>query len=130
MDHLTQVPSRLPMSFSDALRIADGGGSWYFISGQFGIALGNEQPPASFEEEVRRCFDRVGAALGKLGVTFAHVVKIQAFLTDLSLYEEYSRVRSELFSPLPPASTAVQVAGLLLNARIEVDAVAFAPAVS
>jgi len=128
MNHLTRVPSRLPTSFSDALCIRTDSGSWYFISGQFGIPLENEAPPANFEEEVRRCFARIGAALGKLGAGFAHVVKIQAFLTDLSLYEDYSRVRSELFSPLPPTSTAVQVAGLLLGARIEVDAVAFAPA--
>ena len=37
----------------------------------------------------------------------------------------FSKVRGEVFPNNPPTSTAVQVAGLLLGARIEIDAVAF-----
>jgi enamine deaminase RidA (YjgF/YER057c/UK114 family) len=40
----------------------------------------------------------------------------------------FSRIRGEFFPKDPPTSTAVQVAGLLLNAKIEIDAVAFFPA--
>ena len=40
-------------------------------------------------------------------------------------YAEFSKVRGEVFLDTPPTSTAVQVAGLLLGARIEIDAVAF-----
>jgi enamine deaminase RidA (YjgF/YER057c/UK114 family) len=40
----------------------------------------------------------------------------------------FSRVRGEFFPEDPPTSTAVQVAGLLLNAKIEIDAIAFLPA--
>ena len=39
-----------------------------------------------------------------------------------------SRIRGEFFPKDPPTSTAVQVAGLLLSAKIEIDAVAFLPA--
>jgi hypothetical protein len=39
----------------------------------------------------------------------------------------FSRIRGEFFPKDPPTSTAVQVAGLLLNAKIEIDAVAFLP---
>jgi hypothetical protein len=40
----------------------------------------------------------------------------------------FSRIRGEFFPKDPPTSTAVQVAGLLLNAKTEIDAVAFLPA--
>jgi enamine deaminase RidA (YjgF/YER057c/UK114 family) len=38
-----------------------------------------------------------------------------------------SRSQRVGFPKDPPTSTAVQVAGLLLNAKIEIDAVAFLP---
>ena len=44
-----------------------------------------------------------------------------------STYAEYSRVRGERFGKNLPASAAVQVAGLLQGALIEIDAVAFIP---
>jgi hypothetical protein len=56
-----------------------------------------------------------------------HVVSIRTYLTDLGPYAVFSRIRGEFFARDPPTSTAVQVAGLLLNARIEIDAVAFLP---
>ncbi|MGC2198580.1 MAG: RidA family protein [Stellaceae bacterium] len=53
----------------------------------------------------------------------------QAPLTErLRPYAVFSRIRGEFFPKDPPTSTAVQVAGLLLNAKIEIDAVAFLPA--
>src|SRR6201986_2792625 len=66
--------------------------------------------------------------LGKLGAGMNHVVSIKTYLTDLCPYTVFSRIRGEFFPKDPPTSTAVQVAGLLLNAKIEIDAVAFLPA--
>ena len=48
-----------------------------------------------------------------------HVVSIKTYLTDLGPYAAFSRIRREFFPKDPPTSTAVQVAGLLLNAKIE-----------
>ena len=42
-------------------------------------------------------------------------------------YGDYNRVRGERFGANLPASAAVQVAGLLRGALIEIDAVAFIP---
>jgi 2-iminobutanoate/2-iminopropanoate deaminase len=53
------------------------------------------------------------------------IVSIKVYLTDLAPYAEFSKVRGEVFPHSPPTSSAVQVAGLLLGARIEIDAVAF-----
>ena len=56
------------------------------------------------------------------------VVSIKTYLVDLGPYAVFSRIRGEIFPSKPPTSTAVQVAGLLLDAKIEIDAVAFVPA--
>jgi len=57
-----------------------------------------------------------------------HVVSIKTYLTDLGPYAVCSRIRGEVFPTDQPTSTAVQVAGLSLNAKIEIDAIAFLPA--
>jgi 2-iminobutanoate/2-iminopropanoate deaminase len=59
--------------------------------------------------------------------SLAHVVRVTAWLTSLDEYGEYNRVRGERFGTNLPASAAVQVAGLLRGALIEIDAVAFIP---
>jgi 2-iminobutanoate/2-iminopropanoate deaminase len=53
------------------------------------------------------------------------VVRITVYLTGLDDYAEFSRVRAERFGDSLPASAAVQVAGLLLGALVEIEAVAF-----
>ena len=124
MPALTHLPTAAAASFSDAVSIPTPGGSWIFISGQLGVP---EQGKATFEQEVRTIFERMRAALGKLGAELHHVVSIKAYLTDLGPYAVYSRVRGEVFPANPPTSTAVQVAGLLRGATIEIDAIAFLP---
>jgi len=65
--------------------------------------------------------------LRAVGGSLEHVVRITAWLTSLDEYGEYNRVRGERFGASLPASAAVQVAGLLRGALIEIDAVAFIP---
>jgi len=74
---------------------------------------------------VRVTFGRIRESLRKLDADMGKIVSIKVYLTDLAPYAEFSKVRGEVFPNNPPASTAVQVAGLLLGARIEIDAVAF-----
>ncbi|MGE5268302.1 MAG: RidA family protein [Thiohalocapsa sp.] len=127
MEFLKHVPTTIPASFSDAIGITTSQGIWIFVSGQLGVPLPPEQGSVSFEQEVRAIFERIRAALGKLDAGMEHVVSIKAYLTDLAPYDVYSRVRAEMFPNNPPTSTAVQVAGLLRGAKIEVDAIAFLP---
>jgi len=98
-----------------------------FVAGQVGVAMPTDNPPISFEQEVRSTFDRIRESLRKLDAEMDKIVSIKVYLTDLAPYAEFSKVRGEVFPHNPPTSTAVQVAGLLLGARIEIDAVAFIP---
>ena len=100
-------------------------GSWIFVSGQVGVAIPPDNKPISFEQEVRVTFDRIRESLRKLDADMDKIVSIKVYLTDLAPYAEFSKIRGEVFPHNPPTSSAVQVAGLLLGARIEIDAVAF-----
>jgi len=125
MSTIRHLASPLAKSFSEALRIDTEAGSWIFIAGQVGVAIPSDKKPISFEQEVLVTFDRIRDSLRKLEADMDKVVSIKVYLTDLAPYAEFSKIRGEVFPHDPPTSTAVQVAGLLLGARIEIDAVAF-----
>jgi enamine deaminase RidA (YjgF/YER057c/UK114 family) len=127
MDFIKHLPSPIAPTFSEALRIDTQAGSWIFISGQVGVPLPPDKGSVTFDQEVRTTFERIRDSLGKLGAGMQNVISIKTYLVDLGPYAVFSRIRGEFFPTKPPTSTAVQVAGLLLNAKIEIDAVAFVP---
>jgi enamine deaminase RidA (YjgF/YER057c/UK114 family) len=61
------------------------------------------------------------------GLSLGDVVRLHQYMTDLRDFPVYNRVRLLFFPNDPPASTVVQVAGLLPNehSRLEVDVIAY-----
>jgi enamine deaminase RidA (YjgF/YER057c/UK114 family) len=116
---IERVPGARGASFSKAVAVS-GAGKTVYVSGH--LVSGS-----SLAEQTNGCFDEIELALRPLGGSLAHVVRITAWLTSLDKYAEYARVRGERFGANLPASAAVQVAGLLQGALIEIDAVAFIP---
>ena len=106
-------------TFSKAV-VVSGPGRTVYVSG-------NISPHGSLAEQTNGCIDEIEAALRAVGGSLEHVVRINAWLTRLDEYAEYNRVRVERFGASLPASAAVQVAGLLRGALIEIDAIAFIP---
>ena len=116
---IERIPVASGASYSKAVVVSAPGRTVY-VSGH--LARGN-----SMAEQTNGCIDQIEAALRAVGGSLQHVVRITAWLTRLDEYAEYSRVRGERFGEDLPASAAVQVAGLLQGALIEIDAVAFIP---
>ena len=116
---IERVPVTSGASYSKAV-VVSGPGRTVYVSGN--LAKGS-----SMAEQANGCIDQIEAALGAVGGKLEHVVRITAWLTRLDEYGEYDRVRGERFGASLPASAAVQVAGLLQGALIEIDAVAFIP---
>ena len=66
--------------------------------------------------------------LGAAGCTFADVVKVTVFLTDVADRPLVNPVRQEVFGDTRPASTLVEISGLVIpGAKIEVECVAVVP---
>jgi enamine deaminase RidA (YjgF/YER057c/UK114 family) len=63
-----------------------------------------------------------------VGASFADVVKVTTFLTDIADRAHINPVRQEFFGEARPASTLVEVSALVLpEFLIEVEAVAVIP---
>lgn len=75
--------------------------------------------------QVRQVFKNIGSVLSAAGTSFAEVVKVTVYLTDVDDRELINPVRQEVFGDARPSSTLVEVSRLVLpGARVEVDAVA------
>jgi len=113
-----------PLShFTDAVRA----GNLLFVSGFVpvdgaGRLVGGDDVVA----QVRQVFANLGAVLAAAGATFADVVKVTVYLTDIGDRARINPVRQEIFGDSRPASTLVEVSALVVpGAKVEIDAVAF-----
>lgn len=79
-------------------------------------------------EQARQTLENLKLVLTSVGATFADVLKVNMYLTDISDLKLISPVRQEFFGSAKPASTVVQVARLgVPGMKIEIEAVAGLP---
>lgn len=73
--------------------------------------------------------DRIQSTLEAAGGRMDQVVRLVQYFRDLDHFPHYSRVRTLFFPGEPPASTVVQVSGMLPSPEIlvEVEATAWVP---
>jgi 2-iminobutanoate/2-iminopropanoate deaminase len=108
--------------YTDAVRAGD----LLFVSGLVpvdgdGQLVGGDDVVA----QARQVFANLAAVLAAAGATFADVVKVTVYLTDIEDRARINPVRQEVFRDTRPASTLVEVSALATpGARVEVDAVA------
>lgn len=112
--------------YTDAVRAE---GPLLFVSGVVPVdGAGRLVGADDVVAQARQVFANLGAVLAAGGATFADVVKVTVFLTDVDDRARINVVRQEAFGEARPASTLVEIAGLAIpGARIEVDAVAVVP---
>lgn len=125
MNTIERYPSDFA-SFSEAVSVG-GPGRWVHVAGQVGMDA-DGAVPGDLAEQTHRTFDHIERVLARAGAGIEQLVRITVYLTSLEDYATFSRVRAERCGEHLPASAAVQVAGLLLGAVVEIDAVAFVPA--
>lgn len=97
-------------------------GGFVYISGQGPVLPETGEMPDSFEEQVRQTLNNVKVILEAAGSSLDHVVKVNAYITDLTRFSEFNEVYKEFFQSAPPARTTVATA--LLGMLVEVDCVA------
>ena len=110
--------------FTDAVQAGD----FLFVSG---IVPVDEQRELVGGDDVvaqARCvFDNMRSVLDAGGCTFADVVKVTVYLTDVR-DRPLDPVRQEVFGETRPASTLVEISALVIpGAKIEVECVALIP---
>ena len=103
-------------------------GDYIFVSGCTSVAGAEFVHPGDAYEQTVQAIANIAAALDGLGAGLADVVRTRMFVTDISRWQEYGRAHGEAFADVLPATSMIQVSGLI-DARmlVEVEAVAYKP---
>ena len=117
---------RLPF-FSHASIVGD----LVFVSGTLGtVGSGVELAPGGIGPETRQTLENIRAILRGVGADLADVAKVSVYVTDMGDFGAMNAAYAEFFPPAsgPPARITLQVAGLALGARVEIECIATLPA--
>jgi reactive intermediate/imine deaminase len=115
--------ARSAMPLSPAVRAGD----LVFVSGQVPTNESGEIVWGNVETQTRIVMEKLKTALGYAGCSLADVVKTTVYLSDARDFVAFNGVYSGFFEPgKRPARTTVQSA-LMLDIRVEIDAVAYKP---
>ncbi len=111
--------------YSQAVRAGD----FAFLSGQIPIDPDTgELVPGDIRAQTTRVLSNIEAVLEAMGAELGHVVKTTIFLVDLGDFQEVNKIYAARFQGIFPARSTVQVSALPKGARIEIEAIAVAPA--
>jgi 2-iminobutanoate/2-iminopropanoate deaminase len=96
-----------------------------FCSGQLGINPSTGKLcDDSIEKQTEQIFKNIEAVLDSAGVTLSNVVKTTVFLTSMGDFPNVNTLYAKAFGNHKPARSTVQVAGLPLGAKIEIECIA------
>jgi 2-iminobutanoate/2-iminopropanoate deaminase len=124
--HRTVMPAtiRAPLArYSHGVLIPPGA-ELLVTSGQLGVAP-DDKVPDDLEAQCVLCFENIKAILAEAGMSFAHVVRFNGFVTDRSYFPVYGAVRSRYVHDDAFASTLVIVSGFTRpEFKVEVEVTA------
>ena len=95
-----------------------------FTSGQIPLTVDGELIQNDFKGESVQVIKNIEAILQASGCELSDVIKMTVYLTDLSLFAELNEVFKDFFVDEPPARSAVEVKGLPMGVRVEMEAIA------
>ena len=120
MKKITYGGSHVPLS------PAERAGDFVYVSGQVPTDANGVVVPGGIEAQTRQTLQNVKAALALAGCTMDQVVKTFAIISDARDFGAFNKVYATYFPTEPPARTTVE-ARLMIDIRVEIEAVAYAP---
>lgn len=100
-------------------------GDLVFTAGMMGLdPLTGKIVEGGIEAETRQALANLANILEAGGSSMSLVLKTTVFLQDMGEFSKMNSIYAEFFPAEPPARTTVQVAGLPMGARVEIEAVA------
>ena len=111
-----------PLGMSQAVSAA---GRLVIVSGQVALdSHGAIVGRGDFEAQAVQVFENLAVALASAGATFADVVRLGSYLTDMSNLGVLRDVRLRYLSEPYPAATAVSTTLAMPELLVEIDAIA------
>ena len=121
--HTDQAPAAIG-AYSHAIRT----GNTVYLSGQIPLVPETMQLVSdNFEEQAHQVFKNLRAVCEAAGGSLNDIVKLNAYLTDLSHFATFNAVMEQYFAVSYPARAAVGVASLPRGALVEAEAVLVLP---
>ena len=100
-------------------------GELVFVSGQLGFSQGSrELVSGGVGPETQAALAGVAANLAKASLGMEDVVKCTVFLADIADFQTMNSVYTKFFPKDPPARSTIAAAGLVLNAKVEIECIA------
>ena len=117
--HSERAPAAIG-PYSQAVRC----GNTVYLSGQTPLDPSTMQlVDGDIAAQTRRVFDNLSAVCEAAGASFAQVVRVGIYLTDLGHFAQVNAVMQEYFQAPYPARSTIGVASLPRGAQVEIDAV-------
>jgi len=117
-EYFSSDPSR---PFTDAILID---GKTLYLSGRIGLIPGTDKVPDTAEEEAHLVLQEIQRVLAMAGMRMDHLVSLQVFCSDVSLWEQFNVVYRSYFEGQLPARAFLGSGTLLFGARFELQGIA------
>ena len=101
-------------------------GDFVYVSGQVPTGPDGAIVVGGIETQTKRVMENVETALKLAGASLADVVKTTVILVDARDFAAFNKVYATYFPKDPPARTTLE-ARLMIDIRIEIEAVAYKP---
>lgn len=111
----------LDLPFSSAVRVDN----LLFLSGMLGNVPGTSKlVEGGIQGETRQTLDNIKRVVEQFGSSMDKVVKCTVFLADMSEWAAMNEVYTTFFKN-KPARSAIAASGLALDARVEIECIAW-----
>ena len=107
-------------TYSQAVKV----GAAVYLSGQIPLMPATMTlVDGDISVQITQVFDNLKAVAEAAGGTFADIVKLNVFLTDLAHFPVVNEIMGQYFAEPYPARAAIGVAALPKGAAVEMDAI-------
>ena len=110
------------LSLSKAIRAGD----FVFLTGQIPMRDGVPMTDGTVKDQTRAILDNITDTLAEAGCSRDDVVKSMVWLRERADFPGFNEIYGEYFPVKPPTRSAI-VSDLLVDARVEVEVMAYRP---
>ena len=106
-------------TYSQAIKV----GNTTYMSGQIPLDPETMELVKGDENQIRQVFKNILSVCEASGASTEDIVKLNVYLSDLSVFAQVNEIMKEFFAEPYPARAAVQVAKLPLDSLIEIEGI-------